>query len=67
MSAVADEAPIMIQTLAVGTRIKLAGGDIMEITANPRDGSWLFARNMTTGAEDEMVFARDVVEVIENG
>lgn len=61
--------PINVRDLAVGTRVVLGTGAEAEITANPRDGVWLFARYLTSaddpalvGTED-MVFAQDIVEI----
>jgi hypothetical protein len=61
--------PINVRDLAVGTRLLLSSGAEVEIVANPGDGVWLFARRLSTdddrtrGAEEEMIFAQDVVEV----
>jgi hypothetical protein len=56
--------PVNIRDLAVGARVVLANGAEMEIVANPRDGVWLFARQVASPAGDEeMIFAQDVVEV----
>ena len=58
---------LMIQNLPEGTRIKLRAGGVAEITANPRDGAWIFIRYLEhpqdpskVGAED-LVFCTDVV------
>jgi hypothetical protein len=62
---------INVLTLEPGTRVRLVGDAIAEVTANPQDGVWLLLRYMIVpghpdqvGAE-EMVFAEDVLEVIE--
>ena len=61
--------PVNVRDLAVGTRLMLSSGAEVEIVANPGDGVWLFARRLPSdgeppgNAEDEMVFAQDVVEV----
>jgi hypothetical protein len=62
---------INILTLEPGMRVRLVGHAIAEVIANPQDGVWLFLRYLAApsnpdqvGAE-EMVFAEDVLEVIE--
>ena len=61
---------INIRTLPAGTSITLADGAVADITTNPADGVWLFAR-ITAAAdanrigEEEMVFAQDVITVQE--
>ena len=62
---------INVLTLEPGTRVRLVGDAIAEVIANPQDGVWLFLRYLVApsnpdqvGAE-EMVFAEDVLEVIE--
>ena len=42
----------------------LASGAEVEIVSNPGDGVWLFGRYLGgEAAEEEMIFAQDVVEV----
>ena len=61
--------PINIRDLAVGTRVVLGDGAEVEIVSNPRDGVWLFARYLSSAttrrwsAQEEMIFAQDVVAV----
>jgi hypothetical protein len=62
---------INVLTLEPGTRLRLVGDAIAEVVANPQDGVWLLLRYVTApsnpdqvGAE-EMVFAEDVIEIIE--
>jgi len=62
---------INVLTLEPGTRVRLVGEAIAEIVANPQDGVWLLLRYLAAsgnpeqiGAE-EMVFAEDVLEVVE--
>ena len=62
---------INVLTLKPGTRVRLVGDAIAEVVANPQDGVWLLLRYLVApsnpdqvGAE-EMVFAEDVLEVIE--
>ena len=33
---------VSLQEVPEGTKVKLADGVIAEVTANPRDGGWLF-------------------------
>jgi hypothetical protein len=53
---------VEIQHLEPGTKIKLKSGALAEVSDNPRDGVWMYVRDVETGAE-EMVNADDVVEV----
>lgn len=53
--------PINVRTLTAGTRVVLASGVEAEIVSNPEDGVWLFVK--TADADEEMVFAQDVIEV----
>ena len=61
--------PINVRDLAVGTRLLLSSGAEVQIVANPGDGVWLFARRLsadddpTSGGDEEMIFAQDVVEI----
>ena len=62
---------INVLTLEPGTRVRLVGDAVAEVVANPQDGVWLLLRYVAApsnpdqvGAE-EMVFAEDVLEVIE--
>jgi hypothetical protein len=61
---------VNIRFLAPGTKITLLDGATAEVTANPGDGVWLFARCLAApndparvGAE-EMIFAQDVAAVV---
>jgi len=58
---------VIITALPEGQVIKLRDGSTAEVTANPKDGAWLFIKFLTCpddesiiGTED-MVFATDVV------
>ena len=61
--------PINVRDLAVGTRVQLVDGTELEIVGNPQDGVWLFARRLSSAddatavAEEEMIFAQDVVAI----
>jgi hypothetical protein len=62
---------INVLSLEPGTRVRLVGDVLAEVVTNPQDGVWLFLRYLAApgrpdqvGAE-EMVFAEDVLEVIE--
>jgi len=62
-------APINVRDLVPGTSIVLAGGAVAEIVTNPGDGTWLFARYLSSPSDptlvgqEEMIFAPDVVAV----
>lgn len=62
---------INILTLEPGTRVRLVGEALAEVVANPQDGVWLFLRyvaapgNPNQVGTEEMVFAEDVLEVID--
>ena len=65
------KAVINVLTLEPGTHVRLVGDAIAEVIANPQDGVWLLLRYLVApghpeqvGAE-EMVFAEDVLEVVE--
>ena len=63
---------VILTNLPVGQQIKLRDGTVAEVTANPRDGGWVRARyvehaaNPALAGVEEMVFATDVVGVIES-
>jgi hypothetical protein len=57
-------AEIMLQNLPVGARLLLRSGSKVEIVENPKDGQWLFVRPVGTDQEPELVFAADIVEVV---
>lgn len=60
---------VMVQDLPIGTKVRLRGGGVAEVTANPRDGGWIFVRYLQwpqdpskVGAE-ELAFCTDVIGV----
>ena len=62
---------INLRLLEPGAKIGLADGSTAEVVSNPMDGVWVFARYLSSpndpsleGSED-MVFAADVVELLE--
>lgn len=61
-------AEIMLQDLPLGARLRLRGGAEVEVVENPKDGSWLFARPVGSAPdqEAELVFAADVVELVDD-
>jgi hypothetical protein len=65
------KAVINVLTLEPGTRVRLVGDAIAEIVANPQDGVWLLLcylaapGNPDQVGTEEMVFAEDVLEVVE--
>jgi hypothetical protein len=62
---------VNVRLLTPGTRILLVDGATAEVTANPGDGVWLFARCLAAPADpsrigsEEMIFAQDVAAVVE--
>jgi hypothetical protein len=62
---------VNVRLLTPGTRIRLVDGATAEVTANPGDGVWLFARCLAAPADparigsEEMIFAQDVAAVVE--
>ncbi len=58
-------------TLEPGTRLRLVGDAVAEVVANPQDGVWLLLRYVAAPSNpgqvgtEEMIFAEDVLEVIE--
>jgi hypothetical protein len=62
---------INIRLLEPGAKIGLSDGSSAEVVTNPMDGVWIFVRFISSpddpsleGTED-MVFAADVVELLE--
>ena len=57
--------------LSPGMRIRVANGGTAEVVENPKDGMWVIARYVTSPedpaqvGQEEMVFAQDVVEIVE--
>ena len=62
---------VSIQDLDPGTRIRLRGGILAEVTENPRDGMWIVVRYLETaegpvaGERSEMAAADDVLARVE--
>lgn len=60
---------INVMDLEPGDKVRLSGDEIVEITANPRDGIWLQGKYIATPdnpsqeGEEEMIFAEDIVEM----
>jgi len=61
---------VALQDVPEGTKVRLANGVIAEVTANPRDGGWLFIQYVefpddpSRVGEDDMVFCADVLAVV---
>ncbi len=62
---------INLRLLEPGTKIGLSDGATAKVVSNPQDGVWVFARYLSSpedpsqvGTED-MVFAQDIVEILE--
>jgi hypothetical protein len=62
---------INLRLLQPGTTIGLSDGATAEVVSNPLDGVWVFARYLSSPSDaavvgtEEMIFAQDVVEVLE--
>ena len=62
---------INVLTLEPGTRVRLVGDALAEVVANPQDDVWLLLRYVAAPSNpdqvgtEKMVFAEDVLEVIE--
>lgn len=57
--------------LTPGTQVRLVGGATAEVVTNPQDGVWLLLRYLSSTANptlvgtEDMVFAEDVLDVLE--
>jgi hypothetical protein len=62
---------INVMELKPGDKIRLGEDVIAEVVTNPRDGAWIQARYVTVPGDagqegtEEMVFAEDIVELVE--
>lgn len=62
---------INLRLLEPGTKIGLSDGSTAEVVSNPLDGVWVFARYLFSPSDasligtEEMIFAQDVVKVLE--
>jgi hypothetical protein len=62
---------INLRLLEPGTKIGLSDGSTAEVVSNPLDGVWVFARYLSSASDaslvgtEEMIFAQDIVEVLE--
>ena len=61
---------VSLQDLPEGARVRLRNGAVAEVTANPRDGGWIFIRFLecpddpSKVGQDDMAFCTDVLEVV---
>ena len=61
---------VALQDLPEGAKVRLRSGAIAEVTANPRDGGWIFVRYLefpedpSKVGEDDMAFCTDVLAVV---
>ena len=61
---------VALQDIPEGTKVRLRNGAIAEVTANPRDGGWVFIRfveypeDPSKVGEEDMVFCTDVLAVV---
>jgi len=59
-----------LRDIPEGTKVRLRNGAIAEVTANPRDGGWLFIRiieypeDPSKVGEEDMAFCTDMLEVV---
>jgi hypothetical protein len=62
---------VNLRLLEPGTQIGLSDGSTAEVVSNPRDGVWVFVRYLSSTGDasvvgtEEMIFAQDVVEILE--
>ena len=62
---------INLRLLQPGTTIGLSDGATAEVVSNPLDGVWVFARYLSSPSDaavvgtEEMIFAQDVVEILQ--
>src|SRR5438552_3067625 len=63
---------VALQSLEIGAQVRLRSGAVGEVTANPRDGGWVFIRYLEHPKEpslvgrDSEVFCADVVAVVKH-
>lgn len=61
---------VMLTDLPIGARVRLRSGAVAEVTANPRDGGWIFVRYLESPkdpskvGDDDMAFCTDVIAVV---
>ena len=57
--------------LLPGSKISTTDGATIEVVDNPKDGMWIFGRYLTCPSDpsqegsEEMIFAQDIVRVLE--
>ena len=62
---------VNLRELRPGTKIGLSDGSTAEVVSNPLDGIWVFAKYLSAPKDPAMVgtqamiFAQDVVEILE--
>ena len=62
---------VNLRLLRPGTKIGLSDGSTAEVVSNPLDGIWVFAKYLSAPKDpamvgtQEMIFAQDVVEILE--
>ena len=61
---------VSLQDIPEGSKVRLRSGAVAEVTANPRDGGWLFIRFLdhpedpSKVGEDDMAFCTDVLAIV---
>ncbi len=64
---------VNLMNLEPGDKISMLNGATAEVTTNPKDGVWIFARYLTSPGDPslegsaEMLFAQDIAEVLKPG
>ncbi len=64
---------VNLMNLEPGDKISMVNGATAEVSTNPKDGVWIFARYLTSPADpslegsEEMFFAQDIAEVLTQG
>lgn len=63
---------VILRDVPVGAKVRLRNGAVGEVTANPRDGAWLFLRYLESPdpaqvGTDGNAFATEVIAVVDGG
>ena len=62
---------VNVRLLKAGDKLKISHDATVVVVSNPQDGVWIFARYLTSPEEpslqgtEDMIFAQDIVEVLE--
>jgi hypothetical protein len=61
---------VILRELPVGAKVKLRGGAVAEVAANPQDGAWIFVKFLESPNDEskvgseEMAFCTEVIGVL---